>query len=226
MPQLFLLGLEVVLSVGLWLDFAGDTLDDGDACGFQGGDLVGIVGKQTHPVHAQRLQNSCGKLEAAVVGFEAKFFVGFHGIEALILQGISLQLGHEPNTPPLLLLIEQDARASLRDEAQRHLQLLAAIAAQRIEDIARQALRMNSNQRRSRVYITQDQGYSFFGTRRIFELADKAVDAKMRPARREISFSDAANDWRLGHSSIIAAPLRPRLRERFGVQRGTLVEFS
>ena len=199
MAQFFLFGFEVVFGVELGLDFAGDTLDDLNARGFQGSDFVRVVREQSNPIHRQGFQNTSRQLEAAVVGFEPQFFVGFNRVEALVLQCVGLQLGHKADAAAFLLFVDQDAGAGLGNEAEGHFELLAAIATKRCENVAGEALRVDANQRRGRVDIAQHQGYRFFGPRGVFELADKAMNAEMRPLRRKISFGKAADGWRRSH---------------------------
>ena len=81
-----------------------------------------------------------------MVRFESKSFVGFYGIQPLVLQFVSLQLRHQADASAFLLFIDQDARALFCNHGQRHFQLFAAVAAQRAEDIAGEALRVDAEQ--------------------------------------------------------------------------------
>ena len=59
-----------------------------------------------------------------------------------------MELVDQADAAPLLLLIDQGPGAGLRDQAQGRLQLGPAVAAQRSEDVAGEALRVNAHQRR------------------------------------------------------------------------------
>lgn len=71
MAQFFFLGLEVVFGVGLRFDFAGDAFDDLNSGGFEGSDLVWVIGQQTNLMDAELFEHSRWEFEAAMVGFEA-----------------------------------------------------------------------------------------------------------------------------------------------------------
>src|SRR5580658_2589651 len=112
----------------------------------------------------------------------------------MILQLVRPQLSHQTDAPALLLFIEQDSRSSLADLAQRQLQLQPAIAAQRAENIACKALRMNAHQRRRSVNIPHHQRHQtldapamlgrFLATRsRLRQIPLKTKNAKMPPPR-------------------------------------------
>ena len=123
-----------------------------------------------------------------MVGFEPEAFVGLDRIQPLVLQFVSLQLGHQADAAALLLLIDQNARALLGDHRQRHFQLCAAVAAQRAENVSGQALGMDAEQRRGGVDVAHDQGDGILitGRSRRAEVSAKTVDAEFAPASREV----------------------------------------
>src|SRR4029079_9285983 len=65
--------------------------------------------------------------------------VGLDGVHPLLLQLVRLELVEEPDAAALLGHVEEDAAALARDLVERLLELLAAVAAQRVEDVAREA---------------------------------------------------------------------------------------
>ena len=140
-----------------------------------------------------------------MVSFESKTFVGFYGIQPLVLQFISLQLGHQADAPAFLLFVDQDARALLCNHGQRHFQLFAAVAAQRTEDISSEALRVDAEQRRRGMNVSHDEGYRIFIPPRhgSAEFSAKAVDAKFAPAGGEVGGGYLSNLVRR-HINIIA----------------------
>lgn len=75
---------------------------------------------------------------------------------------------------------------------------------------------MNPHQWRPPVHVPQNQSNRFFHAPALFgsstpELSHKPVDAKMRPARGKVSFSNAPYAWGLRHNPIIAARLAPKV---------------
>ena len=150
-------------------------------------------------------KTSRGQFVFAVVGCEAKFNVGLHGVAPLILQFVGLELGHQADAAPLLLLVEQDARTVGGYLAQGEFQLQAAVATERAKNIPGQALRVNPDQRRRRVDIAHNQGDEALGLWRVLICAGgcmlvaglgrglrslKAKNAEGSPAGREIRLGD------------------------------------
>ena len=72
---------------------------------------------------------------------EAELDVGLHGVAALVLQVVGAELLAEPDAPALVAAqVDHRADSFRGDRRQGLLQLSAAIAAQRTEDVSRQAL--------------------------------------------------------------------------------------
>ena len=184
-------------------DFTRNALRDLHARSFQRCNFLGIVREKTNLLQAQCLQNLCGKLEPALVGFETQLFVGFDCVESLILKLVGLELGHEPDASSFLLLIDQNAGPGLGDHGERHFQLLAAIATQRAEDVAGEALRVNAYQRRSRMDIAHHHGNGLFCATVAVKQAFKAHDAEVSPTRGEIGFGKFADGVFCTHGFII-----------------------
>ena len=93
------------------------AFDDANTGRFQSRHLVGIVRHQAHLGNAHQLQNFGGKLKIAAIRLEAQFLVGFDRVEALVLQRVGLQLGHQADAAAFLLFVEQDAGACVGDGA-------------------------------------------------------------------------------------------------------------
>src|SRR4051812_11524916 len=84
---------------------------------------------------------------ALVVG-ESEAAVGVDGVEAAILQRIGAELVRKADSAAFLAQIEQQSTARRADDAQRLLELRSAIAFQRAEYVAGQALAVQAHQRR------------------------------------------------------------------------------
>ena len=61
------------------------------------------------------LRISAGSSKCAAVGFVAEFEVGFDGVEALVLEFVGAELGHQSDAAAFLLLVEEDAGAGVGD---------------------------------------------------------------------------------------------------------------
>jgi hypothetical protein len=192
MPQFFFLGVEIFRRCGVGFDFAGDALYDFDTRGFKSGDFLRIVGEQANTFHSEKFQDFSGKLEFTMVGLEPKIFVGLYGVATLVLEFVSLKLGHEADTPAFLLVIYKDASAGTGDHGKGHFQLLAAVTAHRAENVAGETLRVDTNQRRFGVDVTHDQGDSFLKAPVATEETFEAHDTEMSPAGGEIGLSHFA----------------------------------
>ena len=116
-----------------------------------------VVGHQAHLGDTEELKHFARHFVGPAVGGKAQFNIGFYRIHALILQLICLQFGHQADAAALLLLVEQNARALFGDAAHGQLQLQAAIAAQRAEDVASKALRVDADNGRHGVDVAHDQ---------------------------------------------------------------------
>src|SRR5512142_1421595 len=158
------LGFEILLGVRSRLDFAGHTLSDSDTGIFKRRDLIGIVREQANGLKVQRTQNFHWHIVFAAIGLEPELFIGLDRIESLILQLVGLKLGHQANATAFLLLIDQDSDPALGNHLERHLQLLAAVASKRAEDIASEALGVDTNQRRLGVNVSHNECDSFLAT--------------------------------------------------------------
>jgi putative acetyltransferase len=206
--HLLLLGAQVALEALMRRDFSRHALDHSDAGRLKRRHLLGIIRHQANLLDAEHLQRFGRKLVLAAVGGKAKLFVGLHRVQPTVLQFVGPELRHQPNPPALLLLIKQNARARRGDLAQSQLQLQAAIAAQRAEDVAGEALRVDAHQWRRGMNVTHDQRYQTlrlgrrFAARARLRAAFEAEDAEIAPARREIRFGDFLHTFRC-HASIV-----------------------
>ncbi len=120
--------------------------------------FVRIVGDQADRGYVEQLKDTRREFEAPAVRRVPQFEVRFDGVEAFILKFVRLQLRHQSDSPALLILVEQNARASFRDHAEGEFKLLSAIAAEGVEYIAGQALGVNSNDGRGRVDVAHNEG--------------------------------------------------------------------
>ncbi len=83
------------------------------------------------------------------VGRETEIEVGVHGVATLVLEGIGLELGHQADPPALVpAQVDDDAATGGDDALEGLVELRAAVAALRAEDVAGQALGVHPDQHR------------------------------------------------------------------------------
>ncbi len=209
----FVLGLEVALEGGLAWNSSGDAFCDRDAAGLEGGDLVGVVGHQADGLDPEVLEDLGGELELAMVGAVAELEVGFNRVEPLVLKLVGAELGHEADAATFLLLVEQDAGALVGDAGESEVELVVAIAAQGVEDVSGEALRVDADDGRSGLNVAEDEsdggldvllrrGVVGCGGERVVENALEAENAEVGPARGKVGVGHFANTVE-GHHSII-----------------------
>jgi hypothetical protein len=211
--HLFAFGLEVALVGGLAGDLGGDALDDLDAGELEGFDFFGVVGDEADGGDAHLLEDLGGKLEVAAVGLVAELEVGFDGVEAFVLKLVGAEFGHEADAAALLLLVEHDAGSGFGDGGHGELELLAAVAAEGVEDVAGEALGVDTDDGGGGVDVAHDESYGGFDAdgrggdgvvagEGIFDEALEAEDAELTPAGGEVGIGYFGNACKR-HSLII-----------------------
>jgi len=195
--QLFLLGAQIPLEGAVGFDLGRHALRDFDARSFQRRNFFRIVGHQPDPGHPQQFQRFRCEIVCTVIGGKPKLLVCFYGVQALVLQCVCPQLGHQPDAPALLLLIQKNSRARLGNFCQRQLKLQPAIAAQRAENVAGKALRVDAHQWRLGMNVAHyesDQsfdGLSRFATGTVLRAhALKTKNPEHAPSRGEFRLGD------------------------------------
>ncbi len=84
----------------------------------------------------------------AQLGGEAELLVGLDGIEPFLLQLVGVNLRRQADAAAFLPHVKQHAVAGGFDLRERGVELVAAIAAQRAEDVAGEALAVHAHERR------------------------------------------------------------------------------
>lgn len=200
MAHLLALGFEIFFRVGCGLDFAGDAFGDLDAALLEGRNLVGIIREKPNGFDVQSLEDRYRHVVVATVGFETKLFVCLHGIEPLILKLVGLELCHEADAAALLLFINEDSGAGFGDHLESHFKLLAAVAAQRTENVPGETLRVDADERRLGMDVAHHEGDGFFAAALAFieELAHESKDAELSPAGGKLGLGNLPDRW-FGH---------------------------
>jgi hypothetical protein len=188
MAHLLFLGLHVAQVFLARLDLQGDALADLQAVAGQGDVLGRVVGDQLQLLQPQVAQDLRPDAVVALVGLEAQLDVGLDGVQPRFLQLVGHDLAGQADAAPLLVeQVEEHAALFAADHLHRPLQLLAAVAAQRAEGVAGQALRMDAHQDRllaAQVALGQgDVGL-------LLDLVDEGLDGEVAPARRQARLRD------------------------------------
>ena len=156
--HLFAFRFEIVRVVDGLGDEGGDAFDDLDAGELESFDFFGVVGDEADGGDVELLEHLGGEFEDAAVGFVAKLEVGLDGVAAVVLEFVGAELCHEADTAAFLLLVEEDAGAGGGDGGEGELELLAAVAAERVEDVSGEALGVDADDGRGGVDVTHDKG--------------------------------------------------------------------
>ena len=110
------------------------------------GDLLRIVGQDADAGESEVDEDLRADAVVAQVRRQPEPQVRLDRVEPLLLQLVGAQLVEQPDAAPLLAEVEQHAPALGLDHRQRRLELLAAVAAQRVEDIAGEALGVHAHE--------------------------------------------------------------------------------
>src|SRR5712691_11993597 len=127
-PELLLLGLEILLGPMRRRDLERDALDDLEAEAFDGDIFRRIVRHQPYLADAEVAKNLGAGAVVADVGGEAELRIGLDRVIALLLKLIGFQFVEQSDSPPLLQQVEDHALFLGRDELECALELRATIA--------------------------------------------------------------------------------------------------
>src|SRR5579884_594296 len=188
------------------LRFAGNTLDHSHAGSFERGDLLRIVGDESDFTHTHCSEDSRRQFELAMVSLKAESLVGFDGVESLVLKFVGLELGDKSDASTFLLFVKQNSCPGIGDHSQSEFELLSAVTAQRMEDVSREALGMNANQRRRGMNVSHHNSNRSFraASLRIALIAFESKNAKVAELSRKVSFGALGrlnSRWRVAHLS-------------------------
>ncbi len=146
------LGLQV--SVVVQVGGGGEVLEPFhlDALGANRLGLARVVGEQTHRTDAERGEHRRGLRVVAAVNGQAEPEVGVQRVGASVLLPVGAQLVDQPDTAPLVPSGVHEHAAALRGQGTKgELKLRPAVAAQRPEGLAGQALGVHAGQQRASV---------------------------------------------------------------------------
>src|SRR3954447_9378398 len=138
---------QVVLVVRVGLDLQGHPLDDLDAEAVEPAELRRVVRHQPHRRDAEVGEDLRTDAVLAAVGRQPKLQVGVDGVVTLVLQAVGADLVTDADAATLVAAEVHDAaHAFLGDHLERGRELRTAIAAQRPEHVAGEALAVHAHE--------------------------------------------------------------------------------
>src|SRR5215212_3864553 len=140
--ELVPLRLQVALVLLVRGDLDRNVLDDAQAEPLDACCLARVVREDADRRQAEVVQDLVPDPPLPCVGWKAELEIRLDGVEPAFLELVGLQLVEQADAAALLRHVEEDAAFLVRDPAQGEVELLAAVAPQRVEDVAGQTLRM------------------------------------------------------------------------------------
>src|SRR3712207_3330043 len=144
--ELLALGLEVAVVVAVGLHLKRHALGDLEPEAPEAHHLRQVVGQEPDALEAEVLEDLGPDAVVPEVGGEAELLVGLDGVHALVLEVVGLHLVEEPDAAALLLHVDDDPLALAGQKLHGRLELLAAVAAQRVERVAGEAGGVHAHQ--------------------------------------------------------------------------------
>ena len=144
--HLVALGAQVGLVVGVGGRLDRHLLGDREPVALEADDLFRVVGEDADAGQAEVAEDLGADPVVAQVGGQAELEVGLDRVGPLLLQLVGAQLVQQADPAPLLGEVEEDAAALALDHRERRFQLLAAVAAHAVEDVAGEALAVDADE--------------------------------------------------------------------------------
>src|SRR3990170_1314262 len=145
--QLVALRLQVAPVVGVGCGHQGHAGHHLQAISLQSGAFLGIIGEEAYLLEAQVHQYLHADAVIAPVGGKAERLVGLHRVQPqVLLEGVGAYLVTEADAAALLAHVDEHPATLGGDAVEGKLDLVATVAAQRVEDVAGDALGVNAHQ--------------------------------------------------------------------------------
>jgi len=153
-------------------------------------DLRGVVRHELDRRHPEDPKHAGGTLVTPQIRREAEDSVRIDRVETVVLEVIRRDLVHDTDAAALLGEVQEDALRGSPDSLHRGIELLAAVAPLRTEDIARHAFGVEAHKD-----IGLPRDVPFHERHVLFagEWADEGVDSEVPVARRKPSLASEEN---------------------------------
>ena len=175
-----------------------------NAIAFEADHLARIVGDRPDRLEAEVEQDLRADAVLAQVGLEPELLVGLDRVGALVLQLVRLELVEQTDAAAFLIEIDDHAASLGGDHLHRLVELPAAVAAHRVEDVAGEALRVHADEN---VFAAGDVAVH---ERDVLVLVDVVLVADDPP------LAVIGGQPRLGdamHEPLVLEPVRDELRD-------------
>src|SRR5262249_18795358 len=146
-----------------------------------------------------------GHTEVPAVGLESKGVIRLDGVEAGVLKRVCLKFRHEADAAAFLVFIDHQPATFGGDCPHRDIQLIFAVATQRSKRFAREALRVDPQQRRVSGQLAHyERGCRFDSSRTAQGYALKSDYLKVSPPHGHARARDASESYSLSvcHRSL------------------------
>src|SRR5690606_26297055 len=168
-------------------------------------DLPWVVREEPDRREPQIQEDLRANPEVPEIRLEAERFVRLNRVLALILERVRADLVREPDPPSLLTQVDDGALALLLDPAHRGVELLAAVAAERVEDVARQTFGVHSDEH---VLLPRDVALDERDVLAVVDLVLEGDDPERAGRRGQHRLRDPADE------PLVPEPVRHDLRDR------------
>src|SRR5579871_637249 len=157
--ELIPLGGQIAAVLVVRSGLEGYLVDDREPEAFDAGELLRVVREEPDRAEAEVREDLVADPVFAGVGGEAERDVGLHGVESAGLEVIGPKLVQEADSAPLLGHVQEDAALLTGDLDESLVELLAAVAEERVKDVARQALGVDTDEDvLGAVHVALDEG--------------------------------------------------------------------
>src|SRR5215210_2796167 len=144
--ELVALGLQVVPVLGIGRRLDRNLLDHTKPEPLEPRDLLRVVREDPDRRQPEVGEDLVPDAPVPRIRWEPELEVRLDGVEAPLLELVGLELAEQADPASLLGHVEEDTALLGADALERLLELLAAVAAQRMEDIAGQALGVDADE--------------------------------------------------------------------------------
>src|SRR5688572_11604186 len=167
--------------------------------------LARIVGDRPNRLESEIQEDLRTDTVVAEIRLEAEPLVRLDGVRAFVLQLVRLELVEQADASPFLVEIDHDAAPLRLDHLHRRVELPAAVAAEGVEDVAREALRVHPHQHALTIgQVAVDQRHMLV----VVDVVAIPDDLPRTMLRRQSRLSDAM------HQTFVLQPVRHELRDR------------
>ena len=186
-----------------------DLVGHAQAVALEADDLLRVVRQQADLAEPEVDEDLGADAVVAQVGRQAELQVRVDGVEALLLELVGAQLVEQADPAALLREVEEHALALLLDAHERVLELLAAVAAQRVEDVAGQALGVDADEH---VVLPLDLALDHRDVVLVVDERAEADGLEVAERRRQAGLDDALDEL------VVLAAVRDQVGDRDHLQ--------